>query len=169
MSREAAIARAQAYFDSGAFRADLSRRVAIPSTSQEPERAPMLRAYLDKEMVPALIPLAFTCHVLDNPLGPPMLLAERIEDANAPTVLIYGHGDTIRGHDGRWRNGRSPWKLEEEGDRFYGRGTADNKGQHTINIAALASVIEQRGRLGFNAKILIEMGEEIGSAGLAQM
>ncbi len=169
MSREAAIAHAQAYFDSGAFTVDLRRRVAIPSTSQEPERAPMLRAYLDDEMVPTLARLAFTCHVLDNPLGPPVLAAERTEDANAPTILIYGHGDTIRGLDGRWRHGRSPWQLEAEGDRLYGRGTADNKGQHSINIAALASVIEQRGKLGFNAKFLIEMGEEIGSAGLPQM
>ena len=39
MSRTDAIARAQAYFDDGRFLADLARRVAIPSTSQEPERA----------------------------------------------------------------------------------------------------------------------------------
>src|SRR5436309_10988044 len=138
MSRDSAIGRAYAYFDGGAFASDLSRRVAIASTSQEPERAPLLRAYLDDEMVPALAPLGFTCHLLDNPLGPPLLLAERMEDANAPTILIYGHGDTIRGLDGRWGNARSPWKLAEEGDRLYGRGTADNKGQHSINIAALA-------------------------------
>jgi len=54
-----------------------------------------------------------------------------------------------------------------EGDRIYGRGTADNKGQHTINIAALASVIDERGSLGFNSTILIETGEEAGSPGLA--
>ena len=33
------------------------------------------------------------------------------------------------------RPGYSP----REGDRFYGRGSADNKGQHSINIAALAA------------------------------
>jgi len=168
MSREGAIARAQAYFDSGAFASDLRRRVAIPSTSQEPERAPVLRAYLEDEIVPTLNKLAFNCRVLDNPKGPPILVADRTEAANAPAILIYGHGDTIRGLDGRWRNGRSPWKLEAEGERLYGRGTADNKGQHSINIAALASVIEERGRLGFNAKFLIEMGEEIGSVGLPE-
>jgi hypothetical protein len=51
--------------------------------------------------------------------------------------------------------------------RWYGRGTADNKGQHSINIAALAQVLAARGRLGFNVKWLIEMGEETGSPGLA--
>ena len=50
---------------------------------------------------------------------------------------------------------------------MYGRGTADNKGQHTINIAAIAAVLETRGHLGFNSKIVIETGEESGSPGLA--
>ena len=83
MSRAAAIARAHAHFDSGDFIVDLQRRVAIPSTSQEPERAGVLRSYLDDEIVPSLVPLGFTSRVLDNPLGqgPPFLVAERIEDA----------------------------------------------------------------------------------------
>jgi len=169
MNRAAAIARAQSYFDSGEFLVDLRRRVAIPSTSQEPERASALRRYLEDEMVPSLAPLGFTSRILDNPSGPPFLLAERNEENTALTVLIYGHGDTVRGLDDLWREGLSPWALTIEGKRFYGRGTADNKGQHSINIAALAAVIAERGRLGFNAKILIEMGEEVGSAGLREL
>jgi acetylornithine deacetylase/succinyl-diaminopimelate desuccinylase-like protein len=84
-------------------------------------------------------------------------------------VLIYGHGDTVRGLDDLWRPGLSPWTLTVEGQRIYGRGTADNKGQHSINIAALAAVLAERDRLGFNAKILIEMGEEMGSSGLHEL
>ena len=169
MSRAAAISRARTYFDSGEFLVDLQRRVAIPSTSQEPERASELRRYLDDEMVPSLAPLGFTSRVLDNPSGPPFLAAERSEEEAAFTVLIYGHGDTVRGLDDLWRPGLSPWRMTVEGQRIYGRGTADNKGQHSINIAALAAVIAERGRLGFNAKILIEMGEEVGSAGLREL
>src|SRR5262249_47069679 len=169
MSPAAAIARAHSYFDSGEFLVDLRRRVAIPSTSQEPDRAPALRRYLDDEMVPSLAPLGFMSRVLDNPSGPPFLVAERMEDDAAVTVLIYGHGDTVRGLDDLWRSGFSPWVLTVEGTRIYGRGTADNKGQHSVNIAALAAVIAERGRLGFNAKILIEMGEEVGSAGLREL
>ena len=169
MSRAAAIARAHTYFDSGEFLVDLRRRVAIPSTSQEPERAPALRRYLEDEMVPSLAPLGFTSRILDNPSGPPFLVAERKEEDAAFTVLIYGHGDTVRGLDDLWRAGLSPWVLTIEGERLYGRGTADNKGQHSVNIAALAAVLAQRGRLGFNTKILIEMGEEVGSAGLREL
>jgi acetylornithine deacetylase/succinyl-diaminopimelate desuccinylase-like protein len=169
MSRAASIARVHNYFDGGEFLADLRRRVAIPSTSQEPERAGALRAYLADEMVPSLTPLGFVSRILDNPLGPPFLVAERIEDPDLLTVLIYGHGDTIRGLDDQWRPGLSPWVTTVEGTRIYGRGTADNKGQHSINIAALAAVLAERGCLGFNAKILIEMGEEVGSGGLREL
>jgi acetylornithine deacetylase/succinyl-diaminopimelate desuccinylase-like protein len=171
MSRTGAIARAHRNFDDGSFLADLRRRVAIPSTSQEPERAPALRAYLDDELVPSLAPLGFHCTVLSNPLGegPPFLIAERIENPAAVTILVYGHGDTVRGLDALWRAGLSPWTLTVEGERWYGRGTADNKGQHSVNIAALAAVLAERGRLGFNVKLLIEMGEEFGSAGLREL
>src|SRR5262249_22217688 len=72
-------------------------------------------------------------------------------------------GDVVAGYDDQWSDGRSPWSVTLSQGRWYGRGTADNKGQHTINLAALGRVLDARGRLGFNAKLLLEMGEEIGS------
>ena len=169
--RTAAVARAHAYFDSGGFVTDLRRRVAIPSASQEPERSESLRDYLRDEMTASLTPLGFSPTLLENPLGkgPPFLVATRTEDADFVSVLVYGYGDTIRGLDDLWRPGLSPWLLTIEGDRLYGRGTADNKGQHSINIGALAAVLAERGRLGFNVKLLIEMGEEVGSVGLREL
>jgi acetylornithine deacetylase/succinyl-diaminopimelate desuccinylase-like protein len=171
MSRESAINAATEHFDSGAFIDDLARRIAIPSTSQDPDYEKALLAYLVEEIQPTLSALDFECQLLANPVAGagPMLLGERMEEPSAPTVLIYGHGDVVRGHEGRWRDNRSPWTLERDGDRLYGRGTADNKGQHSINIAALARIIEVRGRLGFNAKVLIETGEEVGSLGLHEV
>src|SRR5215467_1345220 len=116
MNRAAAIDRAHAHFDDGTFLADLRRRVAIPSSSQEPERADALRAYITDELAPALAPLGFKTHLFANPLGsgPPFLVAERIEDPALLTVLIYGHGDTIRGLDNLWREGLAPWSLTIE-------------------------------------------------------
>jgi acetylornithine deacetylase/succinyl-diaminopimelate desuccinylase-like protein len=129
----------------------------------------VLRSYLDGEIAPALQKLGFACRVLDNPAGPPVLVAERIENPAFVTALVYGHGDTVRGLDDLWRPGLSPWQVVVEGERIYGRGTADNKGQHSVNIAALAAVLAQRGVLGFNCKILIEMAEEMGSVGLREL
>ena len=86
-----------------------------------------------------------------------------------PTVLTYGHGDTVRGLDDQWRAGLDPWALTEEGDRWYGRGTADNKGQHALNLSALEAVLAERGgKLGFNLKLVLETSEERGSVGLRE-
>jgi acetylornithine deacetylase/succinyl-diaminopimelate desuccinylase-like protein len=170
MTRQAALARADAYFTSGAFKADLARLVAMPTESQNPERAPVLEAYIETEMRPLLESLGFACRVLNHPRAKgPFLFAERIEDPSLPTIFGYGHGDVIRGLDKDWNEGLSPWTLTEVGDRWYGRGVVDNKGQHLINIAALRAVLETRGSLGFNAKYLIEMGEEMGSPGLREL
>ena len=170
MSRAQAISAAERYFDEGGFVADLARRVAIPSESQNPERSRELAEYLDREMAESLERIGFSCRVIANPTGKhgPFLIAERIEEEALPTVLTYGHGDVIRGQDGEWRGGLGPWKITVENGKIYGRGTADNKGQHTINLAAVEAVLRTRGRLGFNLKVLIETGEEVGSPGLKE-
>ena len=167
--RDRAIAAAAALFDDGAFFDLLARRVAIPSTSHEPDKATALDAYLRLELGPYLADLGFDCSIHDNPTGSPnpLLVAIRIEDAALPTVLSYGHGDTVAGMDERWAPGLDPWNLTEKDGRWYGRGCADNKAQHTINIAALAHALEASdGLLGYTVKLLIETGEERGSPGL---
>lgn len=170
MTRAQAIAKAQDYFDSGRMKSDLGRLVAIPTESQNPDRAPVLGEYLEQEMQPLLESLGFTCRTLTHPKARgPFLYAERIEDPALPTILGYGHGDVIRGLDAQWSEGLSPWKLVEREGRWYGRGVVDNKGQHLINLSALSAVLETRGKLGFNAKYLIEMGEESGSPGLREL
>lgn len=170
MTRAQAIANAERHFDSGAFRDTLARRVALPTESQNPERAQALVDYLDNEMRPAFEAMGFACETLTHPKAhAPFLLAERIEGPGLPTVLGYGHGDVIRGLEAEWKEGLSPWALSERDGRWYGRGVADNKGQHSINMQALATVLHARGRLGFNAKYLIEMGEETGSPGLREL
>ncbi|MCH8926653.1 MAG: M20 family metallopeptidase, partial [Proteobacteria bacterium] len=170
MSRKGAIRRIGKYFESDGFFDDLARRVAIHTESQEPDQRPELYRYLRDEMQPYLEPLGFACEIHENPVerGGPFLVATRREGDDRPTVMSYGHGDVVRGYDDQWRDGLDPWTLQKVGARWYGRGSADNKGQHTINLAAMAAVIEERGELGFNAVILIETGEENGSPGLRE-
>jgi acetylornithine deacetylase/succinyl-diaminopimelate desuccinylase-like protein len=127
------------------------------------------RLYLLDEIEPALAALGFESRIVENPAFPaaPLLMATRHEGPHLPTVLTYGHGDVVPGYAEQWRNGLAPWELVVEGDRWYGRGTADNKGQHSINLAALAAVLSARdGRLGYNVKLVFESGEEVGSPGL---
>jgi len=167
-TREGAVAEAERYFDEGDFLAGLSRLVAAPTQSQIPGAGPALRSYFGEQIVPELSAAGFACEILDNPepAAGPLLFAQRHEGADLPTVLIYGHGDVVAGQDEQWRDGLSPWTLTVDGERIYGRGTADNKGQHWINISALRTVLNERGQLGFNCKILLESDEEMGSRGL---
>ena len=169
--RREAIAAAAAWFDKGGLLADLSRRVAYRTESQERERAPELARYLTEEIRPAVERLGFRATLWENPVAgaPPMCFAERIEDPALPTMLTYGHGDVVAGYDKQWADGLSPWQVAVRNGRWFGRGTADNKGQHSINLAALGRVLEARGRLGFNVKLLLEMGEEVGSPGLREV
>jgi acetylornithine deacetylase/succinyl-diaminopimelate desuccinylase-like protein len=163
---------AAAYFDNGRFFQVLQQRVAIRTESQQSGSGPILRSYLSDSIAPELGALGFTWNIVDNPIagGGPFLIAERIEPGAAFTVLTYGHGDVVRGQEEQWREGLEPWRIVTEGNRWYGRGTADNKGQHTINLAALAEVLAVRkGRLGYNVKIIFEMGEETGSVGLREV
>jgi acetylornithine deacetylase/succinyl-diaminopimelate desuccinylase-like protein len=171
VTRSAAVARASDYFDCGDFLADVARRVAFRTESGSAAQRPELLAYLEQEMVPAARRLGADARVLDNPGtgGGPLLIAHRHEGAGLPTVLTYGHADVVPAEPGRWRAGLDPWRVTVEGDRWYGRGTADSKGQHTINLAALEHVLAARGgRLGFNLKVLIETSEESGSPGLGE-
>jgi acetylornithine deacetylase/succinyl-diaminopimelate desuccinylase-like protein len=130
-----------------------------------------LRRYCEGTIPALLDGMGFSSTVVENPkpgFGP-VALATRIEDPSRPTVLIYGHGDVVHGQSGRWSEGLDPWSVVERDGRWYGRGVVDNKGQHLIAIEALRAILQERGRLGFNAKIFIETGEEVGSPGLREL
>lgn len=162
------LGKARAHVDSGALFTELARLVAYPTVSDAPEGRAAIQAYLAEVLTPALTGLgcAVTQHANPDPAGGPFLVGVRTEE-DLPTLLCYGHADVV-GEAGQWRDGLDPWTLTADGDRWYGRGTADNKGQHLINLTALRLVLAERGRLGFNLKFLFETGEEIGSPGLTE-
>lgn len=170
-TRDTVIATASGWLDDGGFETALATLVSVPTESQIPEGLPHCRQYLDEQMIPAFRAMGFDCEIFENPIDGcgPVLLATRHEADDLPTILGYGHGDVIRGLDVQWTKGDGPWKLARDGERLYGRGTADNKGQHLINMQAMKTVLEARGKLGFNAKFMIEMGEENGSKGLREV
>lgn len=169
-TRQDAVAAAIQMLDSGRFRADLARRVAIPTVSRDAAHMSDLKRYVDDELVPVFGRLGFATRILNRDPAPgAFLLATRIEDAALPTVLVYGHGDVVAGVADHWSPDLTPFRMTEREGRWYGRGTADDKGQHSVNLAAIEAVIGVKGHLGFNLKVLIEMGEECGSPGMADL
>ncbi|XAS67673.1 M20 family metallopeptidase [Micrococcaceae bacterium Sec5.7] len=163
-------AAAAEYVDSGELFSDMAHLIAYKTESGSVPGRVALGAYLEEVLVPALTGLGCTVERFDswNDGQNSFLIGTRLEGEGLPTVLCYGHADVVDGHEGAWDLGRNPWELEADGDRWFGRGTADNKGQHWINLSALRLLLEKRGRLGFNLKFLFECGEEIGSPLLAE-
>jgi acetylornithine deacetylase/succinyl-diaminopimelate desuccinylase-like protein len=168
VNRDQVVESLREHFDSGGFVEELSRRVAYRTESQIAGSLPILQRYLEEEMATELSAMGYEIQLIDNPVagGGPFLVGRRIEDPGFTTVLTYGHGDVVPGHEGRWDDDRDPWTVDIDGERIYGRGVADNKGQHTVNLRALRAVIETRGKLGFNSVVMIETGEELGSPGI---
>jgi acetylornithine deacetylase/succinyl-diaminopimelate desuccinylase-like protein len=177
LTRDDLTRQAGEFVDSTTFIDRLSRRVARRTESQAPGNGPAASAYLSEEIIPELDELGFDSTIHDNPESDehPLLIASRIEDPELPTVLLYGHGDVQFAHASQWAEGLDPWVLTRDGDRLYGRGAADNKGQHSVNTVALRTILDGFGtgdggtasaRLGFNVKVLMETAEEAGSQGL---
>jgi acetylornithine deacetylase/succinyl-diaminopimelate desuccinylase-like protein len=97
--------------------------------------------------------------------GHPLVYAESAQVPGKPTVLFYGHYDV-----------QPPEPLElwtspafeptVRGGNLYGRGTADDKGQVHIHLAAFEALKKTEGRLPVNIKVIIEGEEEVGGESL---
>lgn len=80
----------------------------------------------------------------------------------APTVLLYAHYDVQPPlDDAAWRT--PPFELTEVDGRWYGRGTADCKGNIVMHLAALRALGDD---LPVNLKLVVEGSEEQGTGGL---
>lgn len=160
---------AHQYVDGGAFGQDLGTLVSYPTESSTVQGRVALKSYLDEVIEPKLVSLGCSVARYDSWRGGlnSFVIGTRTEDPELPTVLCYGHADVVDGQAADWSGGRNPWTLKQEDDRWYGRGSADNKGQHWINLVALELLLQHQGALGFNLVFLVEGAEEIGSPDLA--
>ena len=167
-SLEQALENSNNWFANGEFFAKLSSLVNIVTDSKNSVSSEDLASYYTDGLSDILTELGLQTKIIDNPIkgGPPFLIGKRIESSELNTILLYGHGDTVPLQEGQWFEEIIPNELKIIGDKIYGRGVADNKGQHLTNLLALLSVLKIRKKLGFNLKIIFEMGEEIGSPGL---
>ena len=168
---EQALNRSKKLFVDGIFFEKLRDLVQIVTDSKNSRCAEDLVVYYTRGLSNILTELGIQTEIVENPIknSPPFLIGSRMESPELKTILLYGHGDTVPLQEGQWKEGISPSDLKITDDKIYGRGVADNKGQHLINLLALHSVLRTRTKLGFNLKIIFEMGEEIGSPGLFEL
>jgi acetylornithine deacetylase/succinyl-diaminopimelate desuccinylase-like protein len=102
--------------------------------------------------------------------GHPIVYAEKIKDANLPTVLIYGHYD-VKPVDPIELWDSDPFEpiikktdIHPEG-AIFARGSCDDKGQMYMHLKAI-EVLNNTGGVPCNIKFMIEGEEEIGSDNL---
>ncbi|HEY3084591.1 MAG TPA: dipeptidase [Candidatus Dormibacteraeota bacterium] len=85
----------------------------------------------------------------------------------SPTVLLYCHYDVQPplGEEA-WK---SPvWELTERDGRWYGRGSADCKGNIVMHLTALRALSEVQGGFPCTVKLICEGSEEQGTGGLEE-
>jgi acetylornithine deacetylase/succinyl-diaminopimelate desuccinylase-like protein len=137
---------------------DLCRFVAIPSVSSDEaataEAAEFLRDRLEQAGVAAEIRHA-------SAGGRPLVTGEVGPDDAPLTVLLYGHYDVFPADEPEWRT--DPFDATIDGDRIYGRGTGDNKGQILAYVQALRALHESGLEPPVKVKFLVEGEEETGS------
>jgi len=87
--------------------------------------------------------------------------------ASDKNVLLYGHLDKQPGMAEKWRHGLGPWTPVIEGDRLYGRGSADDGYAVFASVAAIKA-LQKSGIPHSKMTVLIEFSEESGSPGLEE-
>ncbi|HYN19027.1 MAG TPA: M20/M25/M40 family metallo-hydrolase [Actinomycetes bacterium] len=138
--------------------ADWVRRPSVSATGQGmPEAAGYAR-----DLVAAA---GLEATVAGTP-GWPLVLGHRAGPPGAPTVLVYGHYD-VQPPDPVEAWTSPPFEPEVRNGRLYGRGGADNKGQHLAQLLAVESLLAVEGQLPCTVKVLLDGEEEIGSPNLA--
>lgn len=98
--------------------------------------------------------------------GHPIVYGEKMADAGAPTVLVYGHYDVQPADPLElWTSG--PFEPVIKEGKIYARGACDDKGQMFMHVKAL-EVMHKTGTLACNVKFMIEGEEEVGSSNLGK-
>ncbi|MFG3168279.1 dipeptidase [Streptomyces sp. NPDC048200] len=146
-------------------KADLTELVSIPSVA-DPRQYPPEECHRAARWVAD----AFTeaglrdVHLAETPDGSHAVVGHRPAPPGAPTVLLYCHYDVQPPlDDDAWTT--PPFTLTERDGRWYGRGTADCKGNIVMHLTALRALGDD---IPVGIKFVAEGSEEQGTGGLEQ-
>jgi len=145
-------------------RKELAEIVAIRSVADPRQAPPEECERAARWVLERFAEVGFTdAHLEPTADGSMAVVGSRpISDATAPTVLLYAHYDVQPPLDeSKWRT--SPFELTEVEGRWYGRGTADCKGNILMHLLALRALGDD---MPVNLKLVVEGSEEQGTGGL---
>jgi acetylornithine deacetylase/succinyl-diaminopimelate desuccinylase-like protein len=136
----------------------------IPSISALSEHAPDCHRAAEW-IVAELTRIGFEHAEVAETAGHPVVYADWLHAEGAPTILVYCHYDVqpvdpIR----EWET--APFEPFIRYDQAVGRGSADDKGQISMHLAAAEAFIATRGTLPINLMFVFEGEEESSSENL---
>jgi acetylornithine deacetylase/succinyl-diaminopimelate desuccinylase-like protein len=165
---ESLAARLAAAVDAGMPRArdDLARLVSFRSVANpaiEPQSECAAAAALVRELFTEAGVDGIRAH--PTPDGSLAVVGRTTGPGGAPRVLLYSHYDVVPvGDPAAWST--PPWELTERGDRWYGRGSADCKGNLVATLVGLRAVREVTGGWPVEVAVVCEGSEEQSSGGM---
>ncbi|MFJ1708795.1 dipeptidase [Kitasatospora sp. NPDC088346] len=146
-------------------KADLAELVAIPSVADPRQYPPEKCRQAAEWLVGAFTEAGLRdVHLAETPDGSHAVLGHRPPPPGAPTVLLYCHYDVQPPlDDDAWTS--PPFELTERDGRWYGRGSADCKGNIVMHLTALRALGDD---LPVGVKFVAEGSEEQGTGGLEE-
>lgn len=106
----------------------------------------------------------------DEAVSPPSGIEPReaTGDVVRPHVLLYAHHDVVPvGDPASWSS--DPWTLTEREGRWFGRGSADCKGNIVAILTALRAGREVLGEWPVDVTVLVEGSEEQSAGGMERL
>ena len=141
------------------FEKILGNLVEIPSVSGQPERKADVRR--GAEYAVGLLESFGAKAKLYETGGHPMVYGRFDRSPDLPTVTVYNHLDVQPASKKKEPWNTEPFEFVKEGNRYFGRGTTDDKGPAVTALFG-ARYAFQNGA-GANIHFLWELEEEIGS------
>jgi acetylornithine deacetylase/succinyl-diaminopimelate desuccinylase-like protein len=141
----------------GGYEDTLGRIVEIPTVSVEPERK--LDVHRGAEYAVSLLEATGAKASLYETKGHPIVYARFDRGANLPTVTVYNHLDVQPAEGDDWKT--PPFQFVKKGDRYFARGTTDDKGPAMTALYGAKYAWEHDAPV--NIRFLWEFEEEIGS------
>jgi acetylornithine deacetylase/succinyl-diaminopimelate desuccinylase-like protein len=135
----------------------LEKMVEIPTVSVEPDRK--ADVHRGAEYAVSLLESFGAKARLYETKGHPIVYGRFDRGANLPTITVYNHLDVQPADGPDWET--PPFDFVKKGDRYFGRGTTDDKGPAMTALFGAKYAWEQD--VPANLHFLWELEEEIGS------
>ena len=141
------------------FERTLKTFVEIPSVSAESERQPDIRRCADAA-AQLIRDFGGEVRIIETD-GNPLIHGRFTSGADLPTLTIYNHMDVQPASRETEPWNTDPFVFTKQGDRYFGRGTTDDKGPALSAMWGIRAAREAG--VPINLNVLWELEEEIGS------